>query len=236
MKSAVEPDARQSRIILVTLLTKRCHGDSGYSCCRTHHRWHRVAEDHQPGSAVTLCREDFEGHRQLQSLQALLWVIQATRASFVNGTSLRMHPSHTLLVTVYTAPAQSLSAAEPPRKAPGCEGRHNHQFGWNLVLKTKSETNAFFGRGQRYRRLAVQHRVGSCCFPDATGRTFSVLSGMDKTSRSASVRVDRWHTGGALALNQAVPQCHRRPRSGSHRNPFQSLAEIFCRALLLLLG
>ena len=34
MKSAVEPDARQSRIILVTLLTKRCHGDSGYSCCK----------------------------------------------------------------------------------------------------------------------------------------------------------------------------------------------------------
>ena len=126
-----------------------------------------------------------------------------------------MHPSDTLLVTVYTAPAQSLSAAEPPRKAPGCEGRHSHQFGWNLVLKTKSGTKAFFGRGQRYRRLAVQHPVGSCCFPDATGRTFSVLSGMDKTSRSASVRVDRWHTGGALALNQAVPQCHRRPRSGN---------------------
>ena len=61
----------------------------------------------------------------------------------------------------------------------------------------------------------MQHRVGSCCFPDATGRTVSVLSLMDKTSRSAFVRVDRWHTGGALALNLAVPQCHRRPRSGN---------------------
>ena len=160
------------------------------------------------------------GARLVQHFPVTLTFLQWSQCGgdvgfFVNGRSLRMHPSDTLLVTVYTAPAQSLSAAEPPRKAPGSEGRHSHQFGWNLVLKTKSGTKAFFGRGQRYRRLAVQHPVGSCCFPDAAGRTFSVLSGMDKTSRSASVRVDRWHTGGALALDQAVPQCHRRPRSGN---------------------
>ena len=106
-----------------------------------------------------------------------------------------------------------------------------------LSLKPKSGAKAFCGRGQRYRRLAAQHRVGSCCLPDTTGRTVSVLSLMDKTSRSASVRVDRWHTGGALHLTKP---CRNATGILGLGTPQESIAifgtEIFCRALLLLLG
>ena len=43
-----------------------------------------------------------------------------------------------------------------PRKAPGCEGRHGHQFGWNLVLKTKKWDQSFL-----WKRAAIQTSCGA---------------------------------------------------------------------------
>ena len=59
------------------------------------------------------------GARHVQHFPVTLTFLQCGRGLFfVNGRRHRIHPPNTLLVTVYTAPAQSLSAAEPPRKAP----------------------------------------------------------------------------------------------------------------------
>ena len=128
-----------------------------------------------------------------------------------------MHPSHTLLVTVYTAPAQSLSAAQPPRKAPECEGLEKLSLGEGNdtdVLRCNIESGVVAfptprAGPSRYCQGWTKHHV----LPPfvLTGGTRAVRSHFTKPCRNA--------TGvfGLRTPQESIPIFGR---------------EIFCRALL----